>query len=488
VEGNDKIFYCKRCHKPFTAVAAVLQHHAAKHSVPQRTFYRRCGDCNMEQTTAFGWLNHRGDCKKVNLVIRDKIKLVGLKCLASPATCTSRCAGIGMILHLKDEHGIDPGYFEDDFAEKFQAQGLVEILAVEETKSLPQYKGLQQQKDLSDQWNDERLKRLSEARLRVLHSEGEDLASRRAREFREYMEWLKVEQDQKERERRMKILREKEDACAAALEAEKQITAERRRNAAAVFAEVRSAFEKTSALVKSHQTAAAKEELRQIVLKLRRQTENADEVTRKESFEFKEHLKADVLQLQGQLQRLQWLKSTVKRIVDRIAAARAVPEITTTSAKDRHNVASGLLESLGKYSDHIRYDGSAVYDLSMSSKDIMKQEQIYYGYKRKPQELWVPSYNWVNSCIAFEPENVVYRQLFESYDKCLKSNTSVTCFCSFLYTVCLVVPLLFSLCNLQRIDQNLKFNFNFPEIWAGTAMPQDKTRKRRRRRRFFGFV
>jgi hypothetical protein len=429
MQGNDKVFYCRRCHKSLLTVAAVLQHHAAKHSVPQKAFYRLCGSCNMEQTTAFGWLNHRGDCKKVNLEIRNKIKLEGMKCMVNPATCSTRCAGIGMILHLKDEHGIDLGYFEDDFAQKFQSQGLVEILGTEETKSMPQFEGLQQQFELSRQWDSERLNRLNEARLRVIHSESDDLATRRAREFEEYMRFLQKEQSQKENERRMKILREKEDACAEALAAEKAVTAERMRNSAAVFADVRSAFEKTSVLVKSNQTKAAKEELHQIVLKLQRQTETAAELSRKESAEFKLQLTTDVVQLREQLARLRALKSSVKRIVDRVAA-----ETVDTSATDRHKVASGVRESLGVYSANaIRQVASRVYvDDAMSIDDIWKYEEKHYGKKRNSRRIWAPSYDWVQSCVVFcHEEKKHYRRLFESFDKCLASNTTVSPSCLF---------------------------------------------------------
>ncbi len=354
--------------------------------------------------------------------IRNKIKLVGMKCIVSPETCAARCAGIGMILHLKDEHGIDLNYFEDDFAVFFQNKRLVEILADEETRILPQFEGLQQQFELSAQWNSERLKRLNEARLRVILSEGEDLASRRAREFEEYIEWLKIEQSQKEFERRFQILRQKEDECAEAIEAEKQLTEERKRKSAAVLAEVRAAFEKTSALVKMNQSAAAKEEVQQMVMKLQRQKVSTEELTRKESAEFASRTKAEVVQLQEQLTRLKQLKSTVARIVERVQALAAVDSPET----DRHNVPLQLLEPLSKYSDMvIRNCGNAVYDKSMSTDDILAQEQKYIGNKRKPEKIWVPSYNWVVNCHLFTQSNVAYRQVFDALSACFESNTSV---------------------------------------------------------------
>jgi hypothetical protein len=430
VEGDDKRFYCKRCHKSLSAVAAVLQHHEAKHSAPKKNFYRMCGNCNTEQTSAFGWLNHRGDCKKVPLETRNKIKLIGLKCIANSTTCSLRCAGIGMILHLKDEHKIDLGYFEDDFAEKFQKEGLVEILADGEARSLPQFEGLQQQFDLSAHSNSERLKKLHEAKLRVIHSEGDDLAGRRAREFKEYMEWLKIEQSHMEQARRMKILREKEDACAQAIEAEKLLTEERRRNSAAVFAEVRVAFEKTSAYVKSNQTAAAKQEVAQIVLKLQRQTENDDELARKESAKFKSQTKSDVLQLQEQLTRLRELKKSVSQIVERVAAVRAAQAIQGT------RIAPEVLESLSKYSDAKvnSFQVKPIYDDHMSTEDIRDLEKKHYGNKRKQEMIWVPSFEWVKSCVVFSADleedrndggRIMYRQLLERFDECMSSNTPV---------------------------------------------------------------
>jgi hypothetical protein len=421
VEGDEKIFYCKSCHKSLTTWAAVLQHHASKHSAPKKTFYRRCGNCNMEQTTAFGWLNHRGDCKKVPHDIRNKIKLIGLKCIASPETCTLRCAGIGMILHLKDEHGIDINYFEDDYAEKIQKAGLVKILDDEETRSLPQFEGLTQQFELSELWNSERLKRLNEARLRVIHSEGEDLASRRTREFQEYMEWLRIEQSEFEHERRMKILREKEDACAAAAEAEKRLTDERRQHSAAVLAEVRVLFEKTSALVKSNQTSAAKDEVQQMVLKLQRQTESAEKRLMKETDEYKLQTRADVLQLQEQLRRVKDLKSAVKRIVDRVAACRVQSQ---PQSFDRHNVAPEWRDQLGKYSD-AALSGNSMYDLSMTIDDILVQEHKHYGKSRDPDKVWVPSYAWVKLCRVFQEQNKEYRQLQEQFLSIMDSKTSV---------------------------------------------------------------
>jgi hypothetical protein len=423
VEGDEKIFYCRRCHKSLTTWAAVLQHHASKHSAPKKTFYRRCGNCNMEQTTAFGWLNHRGDCKKVPLDIRNKIKLVGLKCIASPETCSLRCAGIGMILHLKDEHGIDIDYFEDDFAEKIQKAGLVEILTDDVTRGLPQFEGLKQQFELSEQSNSERLKKLNEARLRVIHSEGEDLAARRAREFKEYMEWLQIEQSKLEHERRMKILREKDDACAAAAEAEKRLTDERRQNAAAVLAEVRVVFEKTSALVKSNQTAAAKDEVQQMVLKLQRQSESAEKHLMKETDEYKMQTRADVLQLQEQLGRVKDLKSAVKRIVDRVAACRIQ---TQPQSYDRHNVASEWREQLGLHPADALAQGGLSYDQSMTVEDILMQEYKHYGKSRNPEKVWVPSYNWVKSCRVFQEKENQYRQLCDAFLKCMNSNTSVS--------------------------------------------------------------
>ena len=431
VEGDDKRFYCKRCHKSFSALAAVLQHHAAKHSAPKKNFYRMCGNCNTEQTSAFGWLNHRGDCKKVPLETRNKIKLIGLKCIANSTTCSLRCAGIGMLLHLKDEHGINLGYFEDDFAEKLQKEGLVEILDDEECRSLPQFEGLQQQFELSAHSNSERLKRLNEARLRVIESEGDDLAARRVREFKEYIEWLKFEEPRREEERRLKILREKEDACAQAIEAEKALTAERRRHSAAVFAEVRVAFEKTSAFVRSNQTAAAKQELAQIVLKLQRQTENDDELAGKESTKFKSQTKSDVLQLQEQLARLRELKKSVSHIVDHVASVRA------SLANQATHIAPEVLASLGKYSDAKlnAYKMQPIYDGHMSKDDIMDQEKIYYGLKRKPEVIWVPSFEWVKTCVVFSENQeedgadcgrIVYRQLFERLEESMNDNTSVT--------------------------------------------------------------
>lgn len=427
VQGDETSFYCRLCHKSFSAVPAVLQHHAAKHSAPKKAFYRRCSHCNMEQTTSYGWLNHRGDCKKVPIEIRNKIKLVGMKCVASTGTCAVRCTGIGMILHLKDEHGIDLQYFEDDFAEVFQKEGLVQILADEETRILPQFEGLQQHFELSEQWNSERLKRLNEARLRVIHSEGEDLATRRAREFHEYIEWLKVEQSQKELERRFQILRQKEEECTQALEEEKRLTAERKQKSIAVFAEVRAAFEKTSALVKSNQTAAAKEEVRQMVLKLQRQQECASELSRNESAEYASRTKAEVLQLQEQLTRLKQLKAVVSKIVERVKSLRALPgQADDCPVIDRHNVPLQLLEPLTKYSDMVvRNSGHAVYDKSMAIDDILKQEQKFYGTKRHPQKLWVPSYNWVIQCPLFAHQNFAYRQLFDELESCFACKTSV---------------------------------------------------------------
>ena len=425
VLGDESSFYCKRCHKSFTSVPSVLQHEAAKHSAPKKTFYRRCGNCNMEQTTAFGWLNHRGDCKKVPIDIRNRIKLAGLKCIVSPETCTLRCAGIGMILHLKDEHGIDLDYFEDDFAEKFQEEGLVRILADEETRRLPQFEGLQQQFELSAQWNGERLKRLNEARLRVIQSEGEDLAARRAREFREYIDWLSTEQCQKENERRIKILRQKEDACAEALEAEKRLTAERKQKSAAVFAEVRATFEKMSALVKSNQTDAANDEIHQMVLKLQMQRKNTQDVTRKESAEYASRTDAEVIQLQEQLTRLKELKNTVARIVERVKVFRATSDKATDfQTIDRHNIAPQLLEPLAKYSNVVVFDQGKEVD-KMSTSDILRQEEKIYGQTRKPEKIWVPSYSWVEKCQIFKKENAAFRPVLQALDDCFASKSSV---------------------------------------------------------------
>ena len=116
VEGSESSWYCKPCQKAFTSVSAVLQHEKAKHEKVQPKFYKRCTHCNDEQNTAFGWLNHRGDCKKVPMDIRYRIKVTGFKCLAAPGACSAQCMGLGIILHLNDQHGVDLNYFEDDFA------------------------------------------------------------------------------------------------------------------------------------------------------------------------------------------------------------------------------------------------------------------------------------------------------------------------------------------------------------------------------------
>jgi hypothetical protein len=209
VDGDERHFYCKTCHRAMTTWAAVLQHHASKHSAPKQPFYRRCDYCNTEQTTAFGWLSHRGDCTRVPQAIRNKIKLTGLKCIARPETCTVRCAGIGMILHLKDAHQIYVDHLDDDFVARIEKAGLVELLADDVTRGLPQFEGLTRQFELSAQSNSERLIKLNETRLRVHHSDGEDLAAQRARNWRE-----------------------EEAARAAAAEAEERLPNERKQTSA----------------------------------------------------------------------------------------------------------------------------------------------------------------------------------------------------------------------------------------------------------------
>jgi hypothetical protein len=382
----------------------------------------------MEQNSAFGWLNHRADCKKVSVEIRSKIKLVGLKCLADAARCKFCCAGLGMLLHLKDEHGIDLRYYEDDFAQFYQARGVVQILAEEEAKALPQIDGLQLQFELSEQWNTERLKRLNEARLRVIETEGEDLASRRTREFLEYMDIYRSEHSKMEHHWRMQLLREKEDACAAALAAEQLQTAKHKQLLASVLSEVQASFQKTSELIACNDTAAANEHVQLLASKLQQQSECAKELSRIECAEFMMQAKADVEGLREQLARLKDIKTTVMKIINRINAVRnSSRSAAEFSALQNHNVSAD--ERLGLYSDTvIKHFGQRDYGMSMTTDDIMARERKYYQDKRKAKKVWVPSYQWVVECQMFCKDNAHYRalrQAFEVFDHCMKCKSSV---------------------------------------------------------------
>jgi hypothetical protein len=312
---------------------------------------------------------------------------------------------------MKDQHGIDRNYFEDDFAEQFAKEGLVQSLDENECKQLPQHAGLMQQFELSAQANGERLKKLHEARLRVIEIEGEDLASRRKREFEEVMELLRIDEAKKNYQRRHAILSEKSAACAAAAEAEQKLTDERMQKFSADVAEMSSKFKRLSYLMKNNDTAAAQSEVQQMLLKFHQQSEAANELARKQSADYMEETKEDIQHLQDHLRKLRELKKSVEIIVEKVQARRA-PELDADfSALERHNVAPD--SRLGRFRGFGHAAQNPVYS-SMTLDDIFREEERAHKSLRHPIKIGVPSLDWFQSYQMWVKCDK-YRIVFESF-------------------------------------------------------------------------
>jgi len=138
LEGIEGSYLCKPCRKYMSSTDAVLKHDKAKHWIMLPTLQRLCDYCGGVPKTPFAWLDHRGDCSLVPKEIRDKINLTGVRCIVDPEHCSFQCLGIGIFMHLNDQHFINLSRFEEDFVETFQALGLVEILGEEDKQKLLQ--------------------------------------------------------------------------------------------------------------------------------------------------------------------------------------------------------------------------------------------------------------------------------------------------------------------------------------------------------------